>query len=84
MKEASVLPFEKKSVGTSPWRVDGIGLVTGSAKFTDDIFLKNMLHAKILGSPHAHARILDIDTEEAEKLPGVVMRFSPEPSGCTR
>src|SRR5439155_16074914 len=67
------IPFEKTSVGTSPWRVDGIGLVTGSAKFTDDIFLKGMLHGKILGSPHAHARILDIDTTEAEKLPGVVI-----------
>jgi putative selenate reductase molybdopterin-binding subunit len=67
------LPFEKTSVGMSPWRVDGIGLVTGSAKFTDDIFLKGMLHAKILGSPHAHARIVDIDTTEAEKLPGVVI-----------
>jgi probable selenate reductase molybdenum-binding subunit len=53
--------------------VDGIGLVTGTAKFTDDIFLKGMLHAKILGSPHAHARILDIDATEAEKLPGVVI-----------
>ncbi len=73
MKDTTTLPFEKHSVGTSPWRVDGIGLVTGSAKFTDDIFLKNMLHAKILGSPHAHARILDIDTTEAEKLPGVVI-----------
>jgi probable selenate reductase molybdenum-binding subunit len=73
MSESTTLPFEKKSVGTSPWRVDGIGLVTGSAQFTDDIFLKNMLHAKILGSPHAHARILDIDTSAAEKLPGVVI-----------
>ncbi len=73
MKETTQIPFEKTSVGTSPWRVDGIGLVTGSAKFTDDIFLKGMLHAKILGSPHAHARILDIDTTEAEKLPGVVL-----------
>ena len=73
MKETTTLPFEKKSVGTSPWRVDGIGLVTGTAKFTDDIFLKNMLHAKILGSPHAHARIVDIDTTEAEKLPGVAI-----------
>src|SRR5947207_2849397 len=32
-----------------------------------------LLHAKILRSPHAHARILDIDTTEAEKLPGVVI-----------
>jgi len=73
MKETTALPFKKTSVGTSPWRVDGIGLVTGSAKFTDDIFLKGMLYAKILGSPHAHARIVDIDTTEAEKLPGVVL-----------
>jgi putative selenate reductase molybdopterin-binding subunit len=73
MKETTSLPFEKKSVGTSPWRVDGIGLVTGTAKFTDDMFFKNLLHAKIMGSPHAHARILDIDTSEAEKLPGVVI-----------
>jgi putative selenate reductase molybdopterin-binding subunit len=73
MKESTTIPFEKTSVGTSPWRVDGIGLVTGSAKFTDDVFLKGMLHGKILGGPHAHARILDIDTTEAEKLPGVVI-----------
>lgn len=32
MKETTTLPFEKTSVGTSPWRVDGIGFVTGSAK----------------------------------------------------
>ncbi len=73
MTESTTLPFEKKAVGTSPWRVDGIGLVTGTAQFTDDIFLKNMLHAKILGSPHAHARILAIDTSAAEKLPGVAL-----------
>ncbi len=73
MNKTTPLPFEKKSVGTSPWRVDGIGLVTGTAKFTDDMFFKNLLHAKIMGSPHAHARILDIDTTEAEKLPGVVI-----------
>jgi hypothetical protein len=32
MDKPTTLPFEKTSVGTSPWRVDGIGLVTGSAK----------------------------------------------------
>jgi hypothetical protein len=48
MKETTTLPFEKKSVGTSPWRVDGIGLVTGSAKFTDDVLLKNELRAKVV------------------------------------
>lgn len=71
------IPFKGASVGTNPWRVDGVWLVTGSAKFTDDIFLKEMLHAKILGSPDAHARILDIDTTEAKKLPRMVIVLPP-------
>jgi hypothetical protein len=36
MNQTTTLPFEKKSVGKSPWQVDGIGLVTGTAKFTMD------------------------------------------------
>ena len=44
---------------------------TGKAVFTVDIKLPGMLYAKILRSPHAHAKILNIDTSKAEKLPGV-------------
>lgn len=63
-----------KVVGQNNWRVDGVGLVTGTAHYVDDgIVLKNLLHAKLLGSPHAHARIKDIDTSEAEKVPGVAI-----------
>lgn len=44
---------------------------TGEAIFVDDMALPGMLHAALLLSPHAHARILSIDTSQAEALPGV-------------
>ncbi len=44
---------------------------TGSARFLADIKLPGMLVGKILFSPHAHAKILKIDTSKAEKMPGV-------------
>ena len=58
-------------VGTSPLRPDGLDKVTGRACFADDFRLPNMLHGKILRSPHAHARIRSIDTSAAESIPGV-------------
>ncbi len=58
-------------IGKSKPRIDGRVKVTGQAKYTGDIKLSNMLVGKILTSPHAHARILNIDTSEAERLPGV-------------
>ncbi|MBN2240281.1 MAG: xanthine dehydrogenase family protein molybdopterin-binding subunit [Dehalococcoidales bacterium] len=45
--------------------------VTGKAEYTGDIRLPGMLECRILKSPYGHARILSIDTSEAEKLPGV-------------
>jgi CO/xanthine dehydrogenase Mo-binding subunit len=50
---------------------DAIEKVTGQAAFTGDIKLPGMLHAKILRSPYAHARVLRVDTSRAEKLTGV-------------
>lgn len=58
-------------VNASPVKVDGIDLVTGAARYTDDYTLPGMLHATILASPHAHARITRIDTAKALALPGV-------------
>ncbi|MCC6450761.1 MAG: molybdopterin-dependent oxidoreductase [Candidatus Aureabacteria bacterium] len=52
-------------------RVDGIGLVTGRALFTDDYDLPGMLSAKVLRSPHPHARVRSIDASRARRLPGV-------------
>ena len=58
-------------IGTRMRRVDGVAKATGGAVYTDDIALPGMLHAKILRSPHPHARIVSIDTSRAEALPGV-------------
>lgn len=49
----------------------GIGKVTGTARYLDDLELPGMLQVKILRSPHAHARIVSIDVSKAEALPGV-------------
>lgn len=62
---------EYTQIGKTVPRVDGKAKVTGQAKYTGDLKFPNMLVGKILTSPHAHARILNIDTSEAEKLPGV-------------
>jgi xanthine dehydrogenase molybdenum-binding subunit len=59
------------AVGKPLQRIDGIDKVTGSAKYAADIKLENMLYARLLRSPHAHARVKHIDTAAAEKLPGV-------------
>jgi len=58
-------------VNTPVHNIDGIAKVTGRAKYTFDIMLPNMLHGKILRSPHPHAKILNIDTSKAEGLVGV-------------
>ncbi len=58
-------------VGKSETKVDALKLAKGNPAFVDDIELRGMLYAKLLTSPHAHARILDIDDSEALALPGV-------------
>lgn len=65
---------EKESfqvIGTSPIRQDGMDKVTGRALYGADIHLQGMCYGAVLRSPHAHARILAIDTKRAEALPGV-------------
>ena len=62
---------EYKVVGTRPVRPDGVDKVTGRAQYGADIQLAGLLHARVLRSPHAHARINAIDTTQAEALPGV-------------
>ena len=62
---------EYKVVGASPIRHDGTDKVTGRAIYGTDLNLPGMLYARVLRSPHAHARIKSIDTRKAEALPGV-------------
>ena len=63
-------------VGRDVRRREDARLLTGGATFVDDIHLPGMLHAVVLRSPHAHARIDSIDTSEALALPGVVAVFT--------
>ena len=62
---------ETQVVGKPETKVDAVKLTKGNPAFVDDIDLRGMLYGKLLTSPHAHARILDIDDSEANALPGV-------------
>jgi len=60
-----------KSVGQGIGKIDGMAIATGKPVYTDDLVMANTLIVKILRSPHAFAQITKIDTEKAEKIPGV-------------
>ena len=51
-------------------------LLTGTGTFTDDIRLPGMVHAAMLRSPHAHAKIRGIDTARAKAAPGVLAVYT--------
>lgn len=59
------------SVGTRPQRPDGIDKVTGRARYGADFHMPGQLVGRVLRSPHAHARIKNIDTTKARALKGV-------------
>ncbi len=65
-------------VGSSVPRKEDSTLLTGRGRFTDDIRLPEMLHMTLLRSPHAHARITDVDVSGALERPGVVAAFTGE------
>ncbi len=58
-------------IGTRTVRLDAPDKVTGRARYVDDLSFPGQLYGALLQSPHAHARILSIDTSKALKLPGV-------------
>jgi len=58
-------------VGKPEPKVEALRLIKGNAAFTDDVQPRGMLHAKVLRSPHAHARIVAIDDTQARAMPGV-------------
>ncbi len=59
-------------IGRALRKVDAVAKVTGQTRFADDLALPRMLYAKLLRSPHPHARIVRVDTSQAEALQGVV------------
>ncbi|MDH3517581.1 MAG: molybdopterin-dependent oxidoreductase, partial [Acidimicrobiia bacterium] len=62
---------ETTVVGKPEFKVDAVKLAKGNPAFVDDVEFRQMLHAKVLYSPHAHARIVRIDDSKALALPGV-------------
>jgi putative selenate reductase molybdopterin-binding subunit len=60
-----------QTVGKPEKKVDAVKLVQGKPAFTADIDIRGMLYARVLRSPHAHARIKNIDTSKAKDLQGV-------------
>jgi putative selenate reductase molybdopterin-binding subunit len=67
-----------KTCGASLGNPFGPAIVTGKARYTMDVAMDNLLHLKVLRSPHAHARIRCFDTEAALAIPGVVNIFTWE------
>ena len=62
---------DRKLVGTRPVRPDGVDKVTGRARYGADFNMPGQLVGRILRSPHAHARIVSINTAAAEAVKGV-------------
>src|SRR5437764_7155059 len=65
-------PRSYRIIGSARPKVDAYGKVSGRALYADDIMLPRMVYARLLRSPHAHARIISIDTRYALELPGVL------------
>jgi len=63
-------------VGKAVKRKEDPRLITGEARYLEDITLPGMAHAAVLRSPHAHARIVSINTERAAAVPGVVAVYT--------
>ncbi|WP_187427872.1 xanthine dehydrogenase family protein molybdopterin-binding subunit [Comamonas sp. Z3] len=71
MAKSDVAELKPRLMGVSISRKEDDAFLTGRAQYLADIRLPGMLHAAILRSPHAHAKILSIDTSAARAFPGV-------------
>ena len=65
------VPYPESYIGHRQQRIDGRGKLTGASKYAADVTLPGQLYMKVVRPPFAHARILAIDTSEAEAYPGV-------------
>ncbi|MCD8494259.1 MAG: xanthine dehydrogenase family protein molybdopterin-binding subunit [Burkholderiaceae bacterium] len=71
LKRTEIAAKPSGLIGSRPVRPDGVPKVMGQAQYGADYELPGMLWGKILRSPHAHARIVSIDTSRAQALAGV-------------
>jgi xanthine dehydrogenase YagR molybdenum-binding subunit len=70
-------------IGKSVNRVDSPAKVSGQAKYTYDVHRPGMLYGKVLRSPYAHAKLVNVDTSAAEKIPGVKAVHVVQKQGAT-
>jgi 4-hydroxybenzoyl-CoA reductase alpha subunit len=64
-------PDDFRVLGRRNRKPEGMRKGTGRETYTDDLALPGMLHAKLLRSPHPHARIVSLDTQHTTRMPGV-------------
>lgn len=76
-KEDRIAGFQV--LGKDTVRKDGVAKVTGREEYASDIFLPNMLYARVLKSPHPHALVRSIDTSDAMEMGAVVVTFKDVP-----
>jgi xanthine dehydrogenase YagR molybdenum-binding subunit len=69
-------------VGKRTPRIDGYERVSGSAIYTSDVILPDMLYAAVLRCPHAHALVKKVDTSRAAKMPGVAAILTDQAAGA--
>lgn len=75
-------PEKRQVIGTNVPRLDGALKTSGKAKYSYDRNLPGMLHAKILRSPYAHAKIVKLNLAAAEASPGVKASFTIKGEGA--
>ena len=64
-------PEKRTIMGTGVPRLDGAQKASGKAKYSFDRNLAGLLYGKMLRSPHAHCKVLELDLARAEAMPGV-------------
>jgi CO/xanthine dehydrogenase Mo-binding subunit/aerobic-type carbon monoxide dehydrogenase small subunit (CoxS/CutS family) len=69
----TVIPESQELLSNQQLKASAVDKVTGACKYADDIVMEEMLYGKILWAAHPHARILKVDTSEAEAVEGVVL-----------
>src|SRR5438552_17850230 len=82
MRQQGSAPIKPmKTIGRPTARIDAVERVTGKATYSGDVTLPGMLYARVLRSPHPHARILRIDASKALAMPGVKAVLTHENGG---
>src|SRR5712692_11580070 len=72
---------EYTTVGRRTRRQDGYDKLVGRTRYAGDLAIAGLLHARLVLSPYAHARIVNIDTSAALEVPGVKAVYTSETLG---